>query len=404
MKMSLGHAIQDLSKKRRVSVPMGILLGMGLMFVLIALLPFDYFPVAISHRLKHVHSTVTTALDGEALESLRHILPRLNNTNWSMPIPDVVFPDFLQNVSMPFSRGDFPVESEVGQRMYQLGYRAKNPIVMIPGIITSHLELWAGEQCAKKYFRQRMWGSTTMLQSMMTDINCWARHMALNHTTGLDPLMAPDFNRTIRVRPAQGFEATDFFIGGLWVWAPIIEALSELGYDINNMFMASYDWRLSFADLERRDRFWTRLRFQIEALVRMNDAKAVILSHSMGGPAWHYFLHWVTANVHRNWVHDHIKDTVFVAAPLSGVPKTVHALVEKPNVDMMKCFHGKLLAMLLPTWILTTTAPVGAPRIVTAGTTAMPRVRIVTMAVPAIAILGASIAVSRILNFRLERH
>ena len=92
----------------------------------------------------------------------------------------------------------------------------------------------------------------------------------------------PDFAKTIRVRPSQGFEATDFFIGGLWyitntkayiktqiqinkcmsatffhfvlcrVWAPIIEALSEIGYDINNMFMASYDWRLSFSDLEVR--------------------------------------------------------------------------------------------------------------------------------------------------------
>ncbi len=58
--------------------------------------------------------------------------------------------------------------------------------------------------------------------------------------------------------------------------------LSEIGYDINNMHMASYDWRLSFKDLERRDRFWTRLRFQIEALVQMNHARAVILAHSMG--------------------------------------------------------------------------------------------------------------------------
>jgi hypothetical protein len=32
---------------------------------------------------------------------------------------------------------------------------------MIPGIVTSGLELWSGEECAKSYFRQRMCVRTT---------------------------------------------------------------------------------------------------------------------------------------------------------------------------------------------------------------------------------------------------
>lgn len=32
---------------------------------------------------------------------------------------------------------------------------------MIPGIVTSGLELWSGEECAKSYFRQRMFSPST---------------------------------------------------------------------------------------------------------------------------------------------------------------------------------------------------------------------------------------------------
>ena len=32
------------------------------------------------------------------------------------------------------------------------------------GFVTSGLELWEGKPCARKYFRQRMWGTLTMMQ------------------------------------------------------------------------------------------------------------------------------------------------------------------------------------------------------------------------------------------------
>eukprot|EP00971_Amphidinium_carterae_P152253 3017617-Amphidinium_carterae.1 len=33
-------------------------------------------------------------------------------------------------------------------------------------------------------------------------------------TGGLDPLQSPSFNKSIRVRAAQGFESADFFLAG----------------------------------------------------------------------------------------------------------------------------------------------------------------------------------------------
>ena len=46
--------------------------------------------------------------------------------------------------------------------------------------------------------------------------------------TGLDPL-------GIKVRASKGLAAVDYFLPGYHVWAHVIEALSDFGYDLNNM-------------------------------------------------------------------------------------------------------------------------------------------------------------------------
>jgi len=221
----------------------------------------------------------------------------------------------------------------VGVRMRREGLSVHSPVVMVPGIITTGLEVWDGEECIQTYFRQRIWGTVSMFQSLLSDPDCWIRHLALNATTGLDPLQRPDFNRSIRVRPSQGFESADFFLGGYWLWGLMIEALADIGYDLNSMHMASYDWRLSFADLEHRDRYFTKLRQQIETLVALSGKKAVVIAHSMGGNVWHYFMQWVTKRVHRNWVNDHISSEILISAPLLGLPKAYFSLLTGDNRD-----------------------------------------------------------------------
>eukprot|EP00928_Gymnodinium_smaydae_P002543 TRINITY_DN10914_c0_g2_i1.p1 TRINITY_DN10914_c0_g2~~TRINITY_DN10914_c0_g2_i1.p1 ORF type:complete len:676 (-),score=90.46 TRINITY_DN10914_c0_g2_i1:84-2111(-) len=231
-------------------------------------------------------------------------------------------------------------DERVGVRMAKKGYSVKHPVSMIPGIITAGLELWDGEDCIKSYFRQRIWGSATMLQSILSDPDCWARHLSLNSTTGLDPLQRPHFNRSIRVRPSQGFESSDFFLAGYWLWGLLIEALADIGYDMNSMHMASYDWRLSYADLENRDRYFTRLKQQIEVLVSTTDAKAVIVAHSMGSNVWHYFMQWVTHRVDPQWVNNHIHAEISISSPLLGLPKAFYSLLTGDNRDFASMGAG----------------------------------------------------------------
>ena len=118
------------------------------------------------------------------------------------------------------------------------------------------------------------------------DRECWLRHMQQNESTWSDP-----FGK--RVRAASGLSAADYFLSPdtYYIWGPIIANLDELGYDESSLFLAAYDWRLSYRELEARDRFFTRLADQAEFLVKANGGpKAVVVAHSMGCTHFFYFL------------------------------------------------------------------------------------------------------------------
>lgn len=72
---------------------------------------------------------------------------------------------------------------------------------------------------------------------------CWVEHMSLDNETGLDP-------PGVRVRSVTGLVAADYFAPGYFVWAVLIANLARIGYEEKTMYMASYDWRLSFQNTE----------------------------------------------------------------------------------------------------------------------------------------------------------
>ena len=56
----------------------------------------------------------------------------------------------------------------------------------------------------------------------------------LLQASGLDP-------PGIKVRASKGLAAVDYFLPGYHVWAHVIEALSDFGYDLNNMVSPSWN-------------------------------------------------------------------------------------------------------------------------------------------------------------------
>merc|ERR1712137_820486 len=206
----------------------------------------------------------------------------------------------------------------------ELEVKAKHPVIMIPGVVTSKLELWEGKPCAESDFRHQYWGSTKMLEALLLNRRCWLQHIALNQTTGLDP-------EGIKLRVADGMSAADFLIGDYWVWERVIHNLADIGHDPNTMYLAAYDWRLASVNLEKRDLYFSRLKFQVEIMKRQTGEKAYIVGHSMGSIVVHFFLQWVESPLGGNggpqWVDEHVAGFVNIAGPLLGVPKTLSALI-----------------------------------------------------------------------------
>jgi hypothetical protein len=45
-----------------------------------------------------------------------------------------------------------------------------------------------------------------------------------------------------------------------------VENLAVVNYDTNNLYLAPYDWRLSYYNLEERDGYFSKLKSTIESL------------------------------------------------------------------------------------------------------------------------------------------
>ena len=227
---------------------------------------------------------------------------------------------------------DFPVlfnsTNDIFHPHSDKNLRPKHPVILVPGFITTGLELWEGHECAQSYFRQRIWGTSTMIQHVLRNPKCWLKHMSL-HSDGLDP-------PNIRLRPSSGLDSADYFIGRFWIWGPMIESLARIGYDSTTMFMASFDWRLHMHKLEVRDRYFSRLAHTIEGMVTMSGEKAVVITHSFGGSVWTFFMQWVEHHKSKRWVDRHISFIYNAGAPFLGVNKAITSILAGEMRDTQK--------------------------------------------------------------------
>lgn len=253
-----------------------------------------------------------------------------------------VLPGNLQSMINDFGKESLRDPSEsfaVGKFLREQGLELKYPVVLVPGVISTGIESWSLQgtpECpSEPHFRKRLWGSFYMLRTMVLDKSCWLKHIMLDTETGLDP-------PGIKLRAAQGFEAADFFMAGYWIWNKILQNLAVIGYGPNNMVSASYDWRLSYLDLERRDYYFSKLKSQIELTLKQKGEKTVLYGHSMGSQVIYYFMKWAEAegehfgNGGPNWVNDHIAAFVDISGSMLGTPKLIPLLISGEMKDTVQ--------------------------------------------------------------------
>lgn len=218
----------------------------------------------------------------------------------------------------------------VGEELSQRGLKAKYPVILIPGIISTALENWSTAGQYKAQFRKRYWGGASMVMRAIQDPEGWMAALMLDPETGLDP-------PGVKIRAAQGIDAAQKFIEGYWLWEKIIQNLAALNYDTNNLELAAYDWRLSYRNLEVRDGYFSRLKHSIESYKRRQGQKTVIVAHSMGATVMMYFLKWVEAEHGGkggpDWVENHIETIVTIGGTFLGVPKAMVAFLSGEMKD-----------------------------------------------------------------------
>ncbi|KAM7496853.1 hypothetical protein LguiA_021267 [Lonicera macranthoides] len=233
---------------------------------------------------------------------------------------------------LPANLPGLKVYEPPGTRLKREGLIALHPVVLVPGIVTGGLELWEGRPCAEGLFRKRLWGGSFM--EIFKRPFCWLEHLTLHNETGLDP-------PGIRVRAVPGLVAADYFAPGYFVWAVLIENLARIGYEGKNMYMAAYDWRLSFQNTEIRDQSLSRLKSKIELLYLTNgNKKVVVVPHSMGAIYFLHFLKWVESpppmggGGEPGWCAKHIKSIMNIGPPFLGVPKTASNILSSEGRDI----------------------------------------------------------------------
>ncbi|KAH0776982.1 hypothetical protein KY290_008393 [Solanum tuberosum] len=227
---------------------------------------------------------------------------------------------------------EWRVPEAPGVRLKRDGLTPLHPVVLVPGIVTGGLELWEGRPCSEGLFRKRLWGGS--FTEIFKRPLCWLEHLSLDNETGLDP-------PGIRVRAVPGLVAADYFAPGYFVWAVLIENLAKIGYEQKNMYMAAYDWRLSFQNTEIRDQSLSRLKSKIELMYVTNGyKKVVVVPHSMGVIYFLHFLKWVEApppvggGGGQGWCAKHIKAIMNIGPAFLGVPKAVANILSAEGRDV----------------------------------------------------------------------
>lgn len=241
------------------------------------------------------------------------------------------------SVSHDSKFGDF--QGDAGEVLRRLksaeNHDPRPPVIFIPGVLASRMVAWKKKRCIGPNIEIQdvVWLNLQKLVETLTfDKHCWLDCMKLERN-GSDPL-------DCKIRPDEGLSAVGELSPGnlitpssTSIFTLLIRILAhELGYDSNNIIAAPYDWRLSPKELERRDSYFTTLKFKIETAVNRHGRPSIIIAHSMGNNMFMYFCDWLRlvdrpAGGWKSWLRRHVWSYVGYAAPLLGSGGALKAIL-----------------------------------------------------------------------------
>ncbi|TFK23670.1 phospholipid:diacylglycerol acyltransferase [Coprinopsis marcescibilis] len=260
-------------------------------------------------------------------------LPQLPDFDFSRV--EMEWTKFRSNIPELWKFNNDGREFQIGEALKERGLDAEYPVVLVPGIISTGLESWSTSPEYRAFFRQKLWGGFNMLSQVTFNKEKWIAAMMLDPITGLDP-------PGVKIRAAEGIDAASSFIQGYWIWSKIVENLAVVNYDTNNLYLAPYDWRLSFYNLEERDGYFSKMKRTVEGLRERHNKKVVIAAHSMGSTVMlvRIFFKWVESPLHgkggNRWVEDNIEAYITIAGTHLGVTKAMAAFLSGEMKDTVQ--------------------------------------------------------------------
>lgn len=111
----------------------------------------------------------------DTLESVRFIAPGFNETLYWL------------RLNQTASQGSVSTQAKLRpghQLAEKYGVQGKYPVVMVPGFVTSGLEVWKGKDCMEKFFRERVWGGFSSAQYWLRERYCVMENLALDPING----------------------------------------------------------------------------------------------------------------------------------------------------------------------------------------------------------------------------
>eukprot|EP01112_Ceratiomyxa_fruticulosa_P020797 TRINITY_DN7185_c0_g1_i1.p1 TRINITY_DN7185_c0_g1~~TRINITY_DN7185_c0_g1_i1.p1 ORF type:complete len:477 (-),score=125.69 TRINITY_DN7185_c0_g1_i1:197-1627(-) len=214
-----------------------------------------------------------------------------------------------------------------------------DPVVLLPGLGGSGLEARIKKQSSPSWycFKNLNWFRIWFGVNEIIAQPCWMDNLAIiydpatgeyNNTEGVD-LQPADFGGV------GGVAYLDYVFGipipFTGVFDTMIKSLEEVGYDAGvNLVGAPYDWRYP-ATYANKIGWYKQLKRLIEDTYEKNGNKSVhIVTHSMGGPTANYFFSLQS----DQWLSTYIKSFIPIAAPWSGAPKALRAIVSGDNFGL----------------------------------------------------------------------
>ena len=217
------------------------------------------------------------------------------------------------------------------------GASAGPPVVLLPGIAGSQLEILLGDSYVAPHFCCRQhsaeWKRVWFQLKDYVATDCLAHELHVNVEGGARYTNSAGVRvRAVDFGGVDGIKCLDSAFCSLTAYfQPVISLLEENGYRVNDtIFGAPYDFRMAGDGLTQVG-FEAALTELIEDVVAKRGGERVVLvAHSMGGMVATYFL----AGKSQNWTRAHVAGLVTISSPYAGSPMALQGSVSGDPIGL----------------------------------------------------------------------